>query len=153
MKRFCLLVPVLYFVIHAHAEPVCAVRATSLRKGPGAQNPVSWRVPKNMPFLRVANKNGWSKVQDLEGEMHWAKNADVSRQVRCVVVKTNVANLREKPAAQAAPADLHTVDRYTPFERLADDRDWLQVKDEAGHKAWIHETQVWKPVMISSFSF
>lgn len=153
MNKLGLLVLGLYIGANAWAEPVCAVRATSLRKGAGAQNPVTWKVPKNMPFLRLANKNGWSKVQDLDGELHWVKSGDVSRQLRCVVVKTNVAALHEKPTQSSPAPEMKTVDRYTPFERVADAREWLQVKDEAGQKAWIHESQVWKPVTVNSFSF
>jgi SH3-like domain-containing protein len=137
----------------ASAEAVCSRSNITLRKGPGPQNAVTWRVPKNMPFLRLERKNGWTKVQDLEGEIHWAKSGDLTTKIRCVVVKTNVALIHKEPSMTAPNSDLKTLDRYTPLERINDNRDWLQVKDEAGHLAWIHESQVWKPVTVNAFTF
>lgn len=134
-------------------EPVCAKIYTTLRKGPGSQFPVSWKVARNMPFLRTERKNGWLKLEDLDGEIHWAKAGDFTKLYRCVVVKTNVANLRREPSSASALSDLRSVDRYTPFKRVATDREWVQVEDETGRQAWIHESQVWKPVNIQSFSF
>jgi SH3-like domain-containing protein len=143
-----------FFATFAQAgDPVCAKSAITLRKTPGLKSPISWRVPRYMPFMRVDRKSGWSKVQDLEGEEHWAKNSDLSTQIRCVVVKTNVATLRKEPNPSAAPIEMKTVDRYTPFKRLGNDREWVQVEDETGRQAWVHETTVWKPVNIQSISF
>lgn len=135
------------------AEPVCAKSYITLRKAPGNNEAVSWKVARYMPFLRLEKKNGWSKLEDLEGEIHFAKNSDVTNQFRCVVVKTTVATLRAQPNSSAPPIELKTADRYTPFKRLNNDRDWMQIEDETGRQAWIHETQVWKPVNIQSFTF
>ncbi|NJL24184.1 MAG: hypothetical protein HC902_02705 [Calothrix sp. SM1_5_4] len=135
------------------AEPVCAKSAITLRKGAGANEPVTWRVARNMPLLRLEKKGGWSKVQDLEGDVHWVKSADVTNKIRCVVVKTNVASLRRRPSPNGELSDLKTVDRYTPLKRYENERDWLQVEDETGRRAWIHESQIWKPVTVNSFSF
>lgn len=146
---------ILFFVTtSAHAgDPVCAKSYITLRKGPGVKNPVSWKVARYMPFMRIDRKSGWSKVQDLEGDEHWAKNSELSTQIRCVVVKTSVATLRKEPNASAAPIELKTVDRYTPFKRLGNDREWVQVEDETGRQAWVHEANVWKPVNVQSISF
>ena len=145
---------VLLFTFQAWAgEPVCVKAASTLRKGPGTQHPASWRVSKYMPFLTVERKGGWTKVQDLDGETHWAKGSDLTNKIRCVVVKTNIATLRREPSPSAAPIELKTVDRYTPFKRLENNREWMQVEDETGRQAWVHESQVWKPVNIQSISF
>ncbi|MBX3020773.1 MAG: hypothetical protein KF799_03790 [Bdellovibrionales bacterium] len=135
------------------AQPMCARGNVTLRKGPGTQHAVSWKVSKNMPFLRLERKKGWLKLQDLEGEVHWARASDLTSKTRCVVVKTNVAALHKEPSQNSPATDLKTLDRYTPLRRLDDNREWLQVEDEAGRKAWIHESQVWKPVVVNSFSF
>lgn len=151
MKR---LLPLFFFALNAWAgDPVCAKSYITLRKGPGAKNAVSWKVAKYMPFMRTERKSGWSKVQDLEGEEHWAKSSDLSTAIRCVVVKTNVATLRKEPSASSPPIELKTVDRYTPFKRLEVDREWVQVEDETGRQAWVHESNVWKPVNVQSISF
>ncbi len=141
----------------ALAQSACAKGYISLRKGPGNNFPLSWKVAKYMPFLILEKKSGWGKVQDMDGEVHWAKLSDLNTKDRCVVVKVNVAVLRSQPSNTAAPADLRTVDRYTPFMRIENDNEspgeWLEVADETGTKAFIHENYVWKPVMVNSFSF
>jgi SH3-like domain-containing protein len=137
----------------AHAQAVCSRSAVSLHKAPSASSPVSWKVPKNMPFLRMERKGGWVKVQDLEGETHWARSSDLTSKIRCVVVKTAVAALHKDPSPNSPATDFKTLDRYTPLKRVADQSEWLRVEDEAGHLAWIHESQVWKPVMVNAFSF
>ncbi|MGE4130348.1 MAG: SH3 domain-containing protein [Bdellovibrionales bacterium] len=148
---------VLVFITLAYqmvsAQPVCAKGYIELRKGPGTKFPVSWKVAKYMPFLLSDKKSGWGKVQDLEGEVHWAKLSDLNRKDRCVVVKVNVATLRQEPSNRSALAELKTLDRYTPLKRLESDREWIQVQDESGRTAWIHENYVWKPVIVNSFSF
>lgn len=108
-----------------------------------------------MPFMMLEKKNGWAKLQDLEGEIHFAKLADLNTKDRCVVVKVNVAVLRQKPSNTAPPAELRTVDKYTPFLRIENDNpsEWLEVMDETGSRAFIHENYVWKPVMVNSFTF
>ena len=136
-----------------NAEPVCAKKPVTLRKSAGDGAPVSWKVPRYMPFLRIGQKSGWSKLQDFEGEVHWARAGDVTTALRCVVVKANVANLHKDPSPGSPASDLKSVDRYTPLLRVADQGDWMQVKDEAGHLSWIQTAQVWKPVVINAISF
>jgi len=137
----------------AYGDSVCAKSYVQLRKGPGSKNPATWSVAKYMPFVRLETKSGWSKVQDLEGDVHWVRSSEVSNQIRCVVVRTNVASLRTAPSATAVLAEFKSVDRYTPLKRLESRQEWLQVEDEQGRQAWVHESQVWKPVQVQSFSF
>ena len=99
-------------------DPTCAKTYISLRKGPGAQFPISWKVARYMPFLRIDYKNGWAKVQDLDGETHWALSRDLSSGLHCIVVKATVATLRQKPSSTAPASELKTADRYTPFKRV-----------------------------------
>ncbi len=155
--KFFALVLLAALALPAWAQPVCAKGYISLRKGPGANFPLTWKVAKYMPFLMLEKKNGWGKLQDLDGEIHWGKLSDLNSKDRCVVVKVNVAALKSAPAKTAPPpAELRTVDRYTPFKRVETDEDpseWLPVVDETGMKAYIHENYVWKPVIVNSFSF
>ena len=141
--------------VKAWSQPVCAKGYISLRKGPGPAFPLSWKVAKNMPFLLLEKKQGWGKVQDLDGEVHWAKITELNSKDRCVVVKVNVATLRSQPSNTAPLAEIRTVDRYTPFLRIENEEpsEWIEIADEAGHKAFIHENYVWKPVKVNSFSF
>lgn len=137
----------------ATGDPACAKTAITLRKGPGAQFPVSWRVARFMPFLKLESKNGWIKVKDFEGETHWALARDLSSSLPCVVVKSQVASLRKEPSASSPPAELKTLDRYTPLKKLQAEGEWLKVEDESGRQAWIHESNIWKPAKVQSVTF
>jgi SH3-like domain-containing protein len=137
----------------ASGDPACARNYATLRKGPGSSFPVSWKVARFMPFLKYESKNGWVKVQDLDGDTHWAKSGDLTTAIHCLVVKSQVAILRKEPSTTGAPADLKTVDRFTPMKRLDSQGEWLHVEDESGRQAWIHETNIWKPVRIQTVDF
>jgi SH3-like domain-containing protein len=137
----------------AAAQAMCARRTVNLHKGAGYGTPVTWKVAKYMPFLRLERKGSWSKVQDLEGQVHWLPSRELTAGIRCVVIKTNVAKLHKDPQMSAPAAVLRTLDRYTPLKRIKDQSEWIQVEDEDGHRAWVHESQVWKPVLVQSFSF
>ena len=152
----CLLLALLLTGISAKAnsgDPACAKAYITLRKGPGPQFPVSWKVARFMPFMKLESKNGWVKVQDLEGEFHWALARDLSTALKCVVVKSSIAILRREPSSTAPAADLKSIDRYTPLKKLEAQGEWLHVEDESGRQSWIHESNVWKPVKISEVNF
>lgn len=134
-------------------DPTCAKAPITLRKGPGPNFGLSWKVAKYMPFLKLENKGGWVKVQDLEGEIHWAQPRDLTSTISCVVVRSSTATLRLSPSASAPLAELKTVDRYTPLKKLEAQGEWLRVEDEAGHQAWVHESNIWKPVKVQSVTF
>ena len=140
-------------MMRARADSVCAKSPMNLHAAPKDNAPVTWRAAKHMPFVRLDQKNEWAKLQDLEGVVHYAHARDITAKVRCVVVKSNVANLHKDPSGNAPAADLKTVDRYTPFLRIEDKGDWIQIKDESNRTAWIQKGQVWKPVTVNSISF
>ncbi len=137
----------------ASGDPTCAKDYATLRKGPGSSYSVSWRVARFMPFLRFEAKSSWVKVQDLDGEMHWARSKDLTSSLSCVVVRAQVANLRKEPSAAAALAELRSVDRFTPFKRIESEGDWVKVEDETGRQAWIHHTNIWRPVKVLGLTF
>lgn len=140
------------FSLNAYAgDPACAKGYITLHKTPGG--PVSWKVARYMPFLKLENKGAWVKVQDFEGETHWAKHQDLTSSIFCVVVKSQVATLRQNPAANAPPSDMKTVDKYTPLKKIEVNGEWVHVEDETGRQAWIHESTVWKPMKIQSVTF
>lgn len=156
MKCLLLVLLALSGVVMAAPEggdPVCAKTQITLRKGPGSQYPVSWCAARFMPFLRQESKNGWVRVIDFEGESHWAPARDLSSVLHCVVVKTQVATLRKEPSMSAQPSDLKTVDRYTPLKKIESQGEWVKVEDETGRQAWIHESNIWKPMKVQSVKF
>jgi SH3-like domain-containing protein len=134
-------------------DPVCAKSFMTLHKGPSSKDPISWRAAKYMPFLRLESKNSWVKLQDLDGETHWAPSREVTSNLSCVVVRTQVATLRKNPSTTAEPTDIKTVDKFTPFKKLELDGEWVKVEDESGRQGWIHQSNLWRPVKLQSMTF
>lgn len=135
-------------------QAVCAKSSlVTLREEPSDKAKVTWKVAKNMPFLRQEIKGSWIKITDLDGAVHWGKGRDFRVDVRCVVVRVAVAKLRAEPSESAPTANIKTVDRYTPFRRMAEEGPWILVEDELGNKSWINETNVWKPLAVKAISF
>ena len=135
-------------------QAVCAKSSlVTLKEEPSDKAKTTWKVAKFMPFLRQEKKGLWIKLVDLEGAIHWGKARDFKADIRCVVVRVAVAKLRSEPSETAPTANLKTVDRYTPFRRLAEEGPWIKVEDEMGNRAWINETNVWKPLAVKPISF
>ncbi len=134
-------------------DPICARRASSLRKGPAESFAISWKVPRYMPVLKLETKGSWYKVEDFEGEIHWAKAQDFTNSISCVVVKAQTATLRREPSTSSPPAEIKVVDRYTPFKKLEKQGQWFMVEDEGGRKSWVSENLVWRPLKVQSFTF
>lgn len=142
------------FAAQAEEIPVCVSRSrASLRSGPGANHTVTWVVARYMPFLQVAKKGPWLKVQDLDGEFHWINKNQVSSSLSCAVVKTKTAKLRRGPGHDQPLAGLSSVDRYTPFQKIDRDDEWIKVRDDYRGTYWVHETNVWIPLSRTSIHF
>ena len=140
-------------------EPVCVTKAKAeLHKGPDEAEPISWTVGKNMPFLKVSESKDkknrtWFQVKDLEGQKHWLRSSLVSSRVICAVVKAKQAKLKQGPGDEFPPAELATVERYTPFVKVDRDGEWLLVRDDYDAQYWVHEKNLWIPTSRASVSF
>lgn len=138
----------------ARAQAVCTRSAmTVLRKGPGTKFEKSWVVSKYMPFLKVELKNGWLKLQDVDGQIHYGRASDFSQSIRCVVVRVNTAETRQGPGTRFPYGDFKTLDRYTPLKRISMDGNWVQVENDLGMKSWIQDSKLWHPVKMQSVKF
>lgn len=154
MIRYVLLLALLWSSQLASAQAVCARSSlVTLYDEPTGKGRVTWKVAKYMPFVRTEKKGAWIKVVDLDGAFHWGKARDFRTDIRCVVVKSSAAKLRVEPKPDAALAVIKSADRFTPFKRIKEDEVWIQVEDEAGNKAWISETNVWKPTSVTPITF
>lgn len=153
--RFAIVVAVFGLVPQlASAEAVCVTQPrTHLRKGPSAQDAVTWTVSENMPLLRLSQKGSWSQVRDLDGQVHWVPSKSVSSRRNCAVIKSKVAKLRRGPDPKEPTADLEVVEKYTPFQKVDRDGEWLLVQDEYNGRYWVNETNVWLPLTRASVSF
>lgn len=125
------------------AEVVCTKRPVSLRLGRSPSSAISWQVGRDMPLKRLEKQRDWSHVGDLEGETHWIPNSELNEKAHCAVVRTNVVGLHAAPLPNSPPLAFKTLDRFTPLKRVAQQREWVQVEDDSGRKAWINQSQLW----------
>lgn len=127
----------------------------NLRSGPGTQHPVTWVVGLYTPLVELERRGVWLRVRDQDGDQHWVHHRMVvtSSQFRCLSVRSRIAELKAGPGAKQAPAELPIADKYTAFKRLGERGDWYQVEDISGVKAWIHERDVWRPVVVQAMEF
>ena len=140
--------------IAADADPVCVMtERANLRKGPGGEFPLALTVGQFTPFLKLSQKGGWSEVLDLDNEIYWVSNSVLSTRINCVVVKSKVATLRQAASASSPTAELAFADRYTPFKKVERDGAWIKLQDEYKATSWVHESNVWIPMMRAKVSF
>jgi SH3-like domain-containing protein len=144
----------IFISFHLEASPLCVTSDIAiLRKGPGSQFAQTWTVGKYMPFLEVDIKGGWMKVKDLDGQTHWVHQNQVSKKMKCVVVKVPKASLRTGPGVKFSLAAYQNADKYFPFKLINQKEDWYQTTDASGNKFWLHESTLWRPRKISTISF
>jgi SH3-like domain-containing protein len=137
----------------ARGQAVCARSTATLRKGPGSQFEKTWTVSKYMPFVVMEQKGAWSKLSDIDGEIHWALSSNFTRSFRCVAVKSNTVETRQGPGTQFPYGDLKTLDKYTPLKRYDSKNGWLEVENDLGQRVWVSENKVWKPIRVQTLSF
>lgn len=153
LSKLSLLIVTLALPVLANAQAVCVQAKTAiLRKGPGTSFPVTWTVGQHMPFLRIAEKNGWAEVKDLDGQVHWVKASALTTKFQCGVVKARQAKLRRGTGSKA-PASIESADRYTPFRKVDRDGSQVLVQDEYKAEYWIAENALWSPTTKTQVSF
>ncbi|MBY0314262.1 MAG: hypothetical protein K2Q26_01995 [Bdellovibrionales bacterium] len=126
---------------------------TRLRSRPDAKSKISWTVPKFMPLLQVDRKGAWIQVKDVDGAKHWVHAKYVSSKLDCAVVKAKTANLRVGPGTNFGITDLGRARKYSAFQKVDRDEEWLKLKDDYGQVHWAHENAIWEPRSRSRVSF
>lgn len=138
----CSLFGLLVFVRHTHA--LCVnVSEANLRSGPGTTYEKTWEVFKYMPFEKLSEKEGWYKVKDVDGDVHWIYEKLVTEKFRCAVVKVDKANVRSGPGAEYSESALSPALKYDSFRVVTIQSSWAHVMDEFGDKGWIFRKLLW----------
>ena len=125
----------------------------NLRKGPGSHYPKTWTVGLYTPLIKLEKRNGWYKVKDVDGEVHWVYHTLTTHSYSCLTVRSEIANLRTGPGSRFPRPDFKRVDRYTSFKKMDREGDWFKVIDIYGKGFWIYSKSVWRPLRISNISF
>ncbi len=144
----------LLYLPQAQALGLC-VKSTKafLRAGPGTSHKVTWTVGRYMPFLRVDTKGNWSKVKDVDNQVHWIYTGILTQGFKCLVIKARKANLRTQPGGRFPRANYRAADKYEAFKRLDKKHGWYHVVNDVGEKGWVHESLVWVPKRSLTFNY
>lgn len=130
--------------VAAPAQALCVkVPEANLRQGPGTQYDKSWEVFTYMPFEKIGKQGNWYHVSDMDGDTHWIYSRLVTSGMRCAVVKTDQANVRQGPGTRYPLADLGTVVKYYSFKVIGEKGRWLKVQDDVANTGWIAKSLLW----------
>ncbi|MEW5733219.1 MAG: SH3 domain-containing protein [Thermodesulfobacteriota bacterium] len=116
------------------------VHEANVRAEPGTDKPTLWKLEKYYPVLVTEKKDGWVRVRDFEGDEGWIY-AKLLKKMATVVVSVDRAVIRSGPGKTYRI--VIRAERGVPFLVLKRQGHWIQVRHEAGHKGWIHDTLVW----------
>lgn len=112
-----------------------------LRSGPGTRfKPPTWTVHRYMPLKEIKRQDGWIKVRDVDGEIHWIKSTLVTDKIKCVTIKSFRANIRSRPKTDSRV--WFKVEKYTSFELLGKIPKWVKLNYH-GEVMWVFHTLVW----------
>ncbi len=117
-------------------------QAAVLYDAPSVKSRKLFIVNRGYPLEVVVQVEGWIKVRDAAGALSWieAKSLDTTRSV---LVKTETAVVRQKPAEDAPSA--FEVQRDVLLEVVAGQSPagWLQVKHRDGATGYVRMADVW----------
>lgn len=142
------------FADDRYPEPVCvSVPKARLRASPSTSAKITWNVGRHMPLERLSQQNGWSRVRDLRGQVHWVISKNVTTNASCAVVKVRTAALVKGSGGNGGPADFRVADRYTPYKRIEREGEWIRLEDDFRGTYWTKVTNLWIPMRRSRVSF
>lgn len=126
-----------------------AVDKADLMSEPDFRSDVLWTVGKYTPLHEVSQKGAWLQVQPLDGKKYWIPAKYVSSRLDCAAVRVNKTSLRQGPGNQHPLTDLGYAYKYDSFRKLDRDEAWLKLKDDFGFIHWVHEKNLWEPLMYN----
>lgn len=137
-------VTLLFTLMTSSAFGLCVDKKWSrLRQGPSLNYQVTWEVFRYMPLEKLSKKNGWYRVKDVDGKIHWIREDMVTQEYKCVVIKNEFANLRTGPGTNHPQTKVGRGDKYLSFRMVGNQGPWVKVEDSAGDTAWIYQPLVW----------
>lgn len=139
-----LIILVLSFVQSSPSVALCIKgEKANLRTGPSTKHEKLWQVFQYMPFKLLKTKGRWNQVQDLDGDSYWVHAPLTTQKYKCAVIKNNKTNLRTGPGTEHPIVKWAPVDKYFSMKVLKIRKNWVQIEDSAGDKAWIYRPLVW----------
>jgi SH3-like domain-containing protein len=149
MKRALTISAALSLILNftvANVYGLCTkVSTANLRRGPGMDYEICWKVPKYMFFKKVgvSLSGDWYAVKDVDGDVMWIHTSLVTAKQQCAVVNTEEVNVRTGPGVNYEKAFSDPAEKYYSFRVLSRKGSWVLVEDEDNNAGWIHSDYLW----------
>lgn len=116
-----------------------------LRSKRSIKAPVTWQVRKYLPLIPVGkDKNKiWTKVRDMDGDIHWVQKKDITKEYNCLAVKMDGAQIKTEPMIDAPDKYTEPTKKYDTFKFLGATKGWINVEDTYGDTGWIQYEYVY----------
>ena len=137
----------LFAVCDLKARSLCVGQATvELHREPSDEAPVSWTVFRYMPLKMLDKKDGWYRVQNVDGKVHWIDEQAVHSSFECAVISNEYAHLRTGPGTKHPKfSKAKRGEKYLSFRVLGYEGDWVRLEDADGDIVWVHRPLLWIP--------
>jgi len=121
-------------------EMVSVTKRANMRAGSGTQHEALWVLETGYPLSVTSRRGNWLKVKDFEGDVGWVYRPLTAKRPH-VVVKVEVANLRNAPSTRARRIGQA---EYGEVLRTVKHRaGWVQVRQADGLTGWIARQLLW----------
>lgn len=116
-----------------------------LRSRRSVKAPITWKVRKYLPLVPVGNKKYkiWTKVRDVDGDIHWARKKDLTKEYNCVIVKIDGTPIKVEPSIDSPEKYIEPAKKYDTFKFIGATKGWINVEDVYGDTGWIQYDYVW----------
>ncbi|WP_230079892.1 SH3 domain-containing protein [Alteripontixanthobacter maritimus] len=112
-----------------------------MRVGPGPDFPIEWVYKReNLPITVVRRHEGFRLVRDPDGAQGWISASLLSETRTAIVIGDGVAEMREKPSADAKL--LWRVEPGRTGRLGACKAGWCRFNTE-GHQGWIPDKKIY----------
>jgi SH3-like domain-containing protein len=143
MKKVAIAVMIMIcsFYQPAAAERMAVAEAVAnIRSGPGATNPVIWKIEKYHPVEVIQTKGAWYQFEDFEKDRGWIHQSLLNK-TKTVITKNKTCNLRSGPGTDHSI--VFTVEKGIPFRVVKTSGAWILVEHADGDQGWISRSLVW----------
>ncbi len=117
----------------------------NLRSGPGQNHSILWEYGKGFPVKIISKQGQWIRIRDFENDSGWVHDSLLSKKPYVIVSvnkgKNKQINIRSGPGTNYSV----TGKAYygVVFERMKQDKGWINVKHESGVEGWIERSLLW----------
>jgi len=135
---------VLIFLFPSWASALCVNQEkANLRFAPAVKAPKTWEVIRYTPLKKLAKKNGWYRVEDVDQKIHWVREDLVTSSFSCATIKSEFANLRKGPGTNFPKVKAGQGEKYLSFRVVKTKGRWIQLEDIEGDTVWAARENLW----------